>query len=261
MDATEWDVALRKAGFSGVDVDIRGDRQESKEPVSLIISTTPIAALPTLPTLVIVSTGTERSDDLATSIQNAFASAGHKSTIVDWNSTTKADFTDRYCICLAEWETPILADLTDFNWDKLHEVILSSTGTLWITGGGSMDTPQPMKSLMVGLARAIRNEYSGTRLAVLDLNPPESQKLDQSVTAVLKVALSHMQGDGADGEFAARDGTVFVPRVERLLNVDSSLRKYEAKGEVSHSPPYIVVEFAFLEGWRLSENIFLSHEA
>lgn len=232
MDASEWDVALRKAGFSGVDNDIRGDREESKEPVSLIISTTPAATTTALPTFVIVSTGTQKSDELATCIHETFASSGHKSTIVNWDAAANADFTDRYCICLAEWESPILVSLTDSNWDKLHQVIISSSGTLWVTGGGSMDTPQPMKSLMVGLARAIRNEYTGARLAVLDLNPPESQKIDESATAVFKVALGHLQGDGADGEFAARDGTIFVPRVERLLNVDSSLRKYEAKGEL-----------------------------
>ncbi|KAF2162689.1 hypothetical protein M409DRAFT_68977 [Zasmidium cellare ATCC 36951] len=41
LDVLEWAFALKKAGYSGVDLDIRGDCEGSKEPVSLIVSTKP----------------------------------------------------------------------------------------------------------------------------------------------------------------------------------------------------------------------------
>jgi hypothetical protein len=68
LDAEEWNVALKKAGFSGVDVDVRGDRDTSKEPVSLIISTKPETMAPRLPSCLVITTGTAASNKLANSL-------------------------------------------------------------------------------------------------------------------------------------------------------------------------------------------------
>ncbi|KAE8834902.1 hypothetical protein PTNB85_06235 [Pyrenophora teres f. teres] len=231
LDAEEWNVALKNAGFSGVDVDVRGDRDTSKEPVSLIISTKPEKTKSSLPSCLVITTGTEISNKLAHTLQQTFASAGHDISIAQWNDITRAGVEGKYCLCLAEWEDVILANLTDENWGRLREVVLSSAGTLWITGGGALDTPDPMKSLMVGLARAIRNEDAGVRLACLDLEAPSAIDFEKASQATLKVAQAYIRGDGTEGEFAARGDKVHVPRVERTLKVDASLRKYEAKGD------------------------------
>ncbi|KAL6167888.1 Highly reducing polyketide synthase alt5 [Exserohilum turcicum] len=231
LDADEWNAALKLAGFSGVDVDIRGDRDSSKEPVSLIISTKPSKAACKLPSCVVISTGTEASDHLAYSIQKTFSSAGNETSIAKWTNITKAHVLGKYCICLAEWEEPMLVDLTDENWDRLREVVLSSQGAMWITGGGAYDTPCPMKSLMVGLARAIRNENANVRLVCVDLEAPRAIDFEKASQMTLKIAQAHVEGDGTEGEFAARGDLVHVPRVERALEVDAWLRKYEAKGD------------------------------
>ncbi|TEA15218.1 Highly reducing polyketide synthase alt5 [Colletotrichum sidae] len=234
MDVDEWNTALNLAGFSGVDVDIRGDGEESEEPVSLIVSTKPAKETPALPDFTVVSTGTAASEQLAQAIQTRFASSGQTVSVAQWATVSEADVAGKYCLCLAEWEDAILATLTDDNWERLRRVVLgSSAGTLWITGGAAMDCPEPLKSLMVGLARAIRNEDAGVRLATLDLEPASTVDLDVARAAenVFKVALGHVRGDGLEGEFAARGDTVYVPRVERTPDVDASLRKYEANGQ------------------------------
>ncbi|KAF6826616.1 polyketide synthase [Colletotrichum plurivorum] len=231
LDVEEWNTALNLAGFSGVDVDIRGDREASKEPVSLIISTKPAKEAPAPSEFVIVSTASEASEKLAQSIQAQFSSAGQKISTVQWTEVSEAQVNGKYCLSLAEWENPVLANLTDDNWEKLRQVILGSAGTLWVTGGAAMDCPEPMKSLMVGLSRAIRNEDAGVRLATLDLETSDKINFEEAAKNVLKVALGHACSDSFDGEYAARDRTVYVPRVERTLNIDGSLRKYEAKGQ------------------------------
>ncbi|KAI4710994.1 Type I Iterative PKS [Alternaria sp. Ai002NY15] len=231
LDAEEWNVALKLAGFSGVDVDIRGDRETSKEPVSLLISTKPETTSPSLPPCLVITTGTEATDRLASAIQRAFASAGHDTSIAQWNDISKAHVEGKYCLCLAEWDDAVLANLTDDDWVRLREVVLSSQGALWITGGGALDTPSPLKSLMVGLARAIRNEDAGVRLACLDLEASSTIDFERAAQNTLKVAYEHIRGDGTEGEFAARGDMVYVPRVERTMEVDASLRKYEAKGD------------------------------
>lgn len=232
LDAEEWNTALLKADFSGVDLDVRGDREESKEPVSLIVSTKPdTSRVKPATEYAILSSGTENSDKLAAVLQSSLCSAGLKASISDWSSLTELNVRDKYCISLVEWEDPLLANLTSEGWSTLRQIISGSSGTLWITGGAAMDCSHPMQSLMVGLARAIRNEDAGVVLATLDIETPDLINVKESSESILKLALDHSRGDSLDGEYALRGKTIFVPRVERTPSVDAALRRYESKGE------------------------------
>lgn len=233
MDVGEWEAALRKADFSGVDMDVRGDRETSNEPVSLIVSTKPATSRPQPASgYAIVSGSSAQSKKLATDLQSTFARAGLNASVTERGAFTEADIADKYCISFAEWDRAILATLTNDDWEKLRQMLDKSAGTLWITGGAAMDCTHPMQSLMVGLSRAIRNEDAGTLLATLDIDAPESLKdVEAAADAILRVAVDHSRGDREDGEFASRGKTIFVPRVERVPQIDASLRRYEAKGE------------------------------
>lgn len=238
MDVDEWNAALKKADFSGVDMDVRGDCETSNEPVSLIVSTKP-ATSRTQPAsrYAVIHTNTEKSKILAAAIQSTFQKAGLDINSVEWSTCTAPDTADRYALCLAEWEFPVLANLTDENWERLRNVIHGSVGTLWITGGAAMECTHPMQSLMVGLSRAIRNEDAGGLLATLDIEAPELlddiNSLNLAADSILRVAREHSRADPSlqDHEFAARGSTIYVPRVERVQAVDSSLRTYESRGD------------------------------
>ncbi|TDZ74704.1 Highly reducing polyketide synthase alt5 [Colletotrichum trifolii] len=112
-DVDEWNTALSLAGFSGADVDIRGDGEESEEPVSLIVSTKFAKETPALSGFTVVSTGTAASEQLAQAIQTRFASSGQTVSVTQWATVSEADVAGKYCLCLAEWEDAILASLTD----------------------------------------------------------------------------------------------------------------------------------------------------
>ncbi|GIZ43160.1 hypothetical protein CKM354_000639800 [Cercospora kikuchii] len=232
LDVPEWDAALKQAGYSGVDLDVRGDREGSKEPVSLIVSTkTAASAEQECAEFAIIRTADSASVKLAEAIASALKTEKSDCTILEWPNVSVQDVKDTYCICLAEWQEPLLADISEDNWTTLRELMQSSAGTLWVTGGAAMDCLEPHQSLMVGLARAIRNENAGIRLATLDIDIHENVNAAESAVAITKVAKSHSRGETADGEYAARGSLVYLPRVERTLDVDASLRKYEARGE------------------------------
>lgn len=233
MDVGEWETALKKADFSGVDMDVRGDRETSIEPVSLIVSTKPATSRPKpASSYAIVSSGSAQSRTLAIALQTSLESAGLNASITEWGCYRDADVAGKYCISFEEWDSTLLASLTDDNWTKLRQMLDKSAGTLWITGGAAMDCTHPMQSLMVGLSRAIRNEDAGALLATLDIDAPDTLKdIDAVADAILRVAVDHSRGDREDGEFASRGKTIFVPRVERVPKMDASLRRYEAKGE------------------------------
>lgn len=232
LNVAEWDAALRKAEFVGVDLDARGDGEASQEPISLIVSTRPLVSQPPLATrFAIINSGTPASNQLCEALRVLISSAGLEASVLDWHAATSRDVKDKYCLSFAEWEHPILAHLTDENWEILRQIILGSSGTLWITGGASMETSKPLNSLMFGLSRAIRNENPGLLLATLDIDSPESLNVKEAASAILRVAIDHSRGNSMDTEFALRGTTVFVPRVQRSPNMDVSLRVHEGQGE------------------------------
>ena len=237
LDVPEWDAALKKAGYSGVDLDVRGDREGSKEPVSLIVSTKPVVQQQqTQIKFAVIQTADPASVDLANAIVAALKKECVNAVTLDWQHFCEQDIADTYCISLVEWQEPILTNVSQEDWDALRQLVLKSAGTLWVTGGAAIDCVEPHKSLMVGLSRAIRNENAGALLATLDIDTARSIDVAESSTSVAQVALSHSRGETADGEYASRGSSIFVPRVERTTAVDASLRRYEAKGEPETTP-------------------------
>jgi hypothetical protein len=214
-----------------VDLDIRGDSNTSKEPVSLLVSTKPLSSQPKEASeFVIISTRGILTTALCSNIQNIFQSHGQDPPSCYWDELKESDVAGKYCICLAEWEDPLLAQISDADWEILRSLFLAAQGTLWITGGAAMDCPRPLGSLMVGLTRAIRNENANLSIATLDIDLPGSP-MDLSSAAIYEVAIGHSRADSSDHEYATRNGIVFVPRVTKTPSVNKQLLEYESKGE------------------------------
>ena len=247
LSVPEWDTALRKAEFTGVDLDARGDGAQSLEPISLIVSTKqePVDVSRSLfqtPSTTIIHTGTPTSIQLSQLLVPILLSQGvPEVSAVAWRDLLPGQdqhVKGRYCISLVEWESVLLADtsLTDADWEILQYVVLHSAGTLWVTGGVSLETcpdgQPPYSSLMVGLARAIRNENPDLVLATVDVDvafmePLAQDKLAQSLA---RIGLAQSRGTSSETELALRlngngpHATVFVPRIRRSPTVDASLQ-------------------------------------
>jgi hypothetical protein len=168
---------------------------------------------------------------LCSEIRKNFESHGFKPSLLEWGAFAASEIAGKYCICLAEWEDPILAQISGEEWASLRNLVLTAKGTLWITGGAAMDCSRPFGSLMIGLSRAIRNENANVSIATLDTDQPDCLVMDISSAAIYKVAISHSCGDSADHEYALRDGMIYVPRVTKAPSLNKRLLEYESKGE------------------------------
>jgi SAM-dependent methyltransferase len=232
LDVDEWDRVLKQADFSGVDLDVRGDCDTSLEPVSLLVSTKAAVRPQPSQAFAIIRPSGEPAAKLAAQLETALKGLKSDVSVFNWTSLSPSAIQGKYCICLSEWEEPLLATISDEDWSKFRTLISTADGTLWVTGGAAMECARPHGSLMVGLSRAIRNENSNILLATLDVDVKESgADLAKSAMAIRDVALSHSRGNLVDHEFAARGRTVYIPRVEKAPQLDSRVRRYKAQGE------------------------------
>ncbi|KAI0569631.1 Beta-ketoacyl synthase domain-containing protein [Pyrenophora tritici-repentis] len=233
LNVPGWDVSLKKAGFSGVDMDMQGVNVESREPMSLIVSTkSPVSKVNGISAskYTIITTGTPICTAFADSIRLALDMENSETDIIAWSDFKTEDIQGSYCISLAEWDAPILATITDEDWQKLHTLMYKSLGTLWMTAGAAMDTPNPSASLMTGLARVFRHEHDNLAFATMDVELADSIDLPIASAAVMRVAITHSHATQSDSEFAARGPVIYVPRVERASNMSSMLPDLKAHG-------------------------------
>ncbi|EQB46130.1 hypothetical protein CGLO_14878 [Colletotrichum gloeosporioides Cg-14] len=73
-------------------------------------------------------------------------------------------------VSLLELEQPMLADLSESDFQAIQSLILQSKRILWVTGGGD----DPSFYIVDGLARTVANEKASLRFQTLHLSSPSS---------------------------------------------------------------------------------------
>ncbi|KAL8992696.1 MAG: hypothetical protein Q9169_006904 [Polycauliona sp. 2 TL-2023] len=123
---------------------------------------------------------------------------------------------DQDIISLLDVESPFLASATEADFAALQSFIThcQGTGLLWITKAAQVDCRDPDYSLILGMARSIRNEL-GMKFATCELDDLDSA---DSLSAMVKVLgefrLHHSDSDHmSDLEYAYADGRIQISRV------------------------------------------------
>lgn len=171
---------------------------------------------PVFDTDVVLLTGsTAPPDSWLTGVQITIAAlTGTMPTIQSVNEAVLAE--GKICILIEGTDHPLLASPDLAQFQAIKAICTRSKGLLWITRGGAVDCESLDASLTVGFLRSLRAEYSGKRLATLDLDPSQAPWSSGSVDTVANVfgRLFDYSVDASskDFEFADREGVVHIPR-------------------------------------------------
>ncbi|KAF0329991.1 hypothetical protein GQ607_002758 [Colletotrichum asianum] len=123
--------------------------------------------------------------------------AGSASGVNDSDSSSPA-----VVVSLLELEHPMLADLSERDFQALQSLILQSERILWVTGGGD----DPSFYVVDGLARTVANEKASLRFQTLHLSSPSSASGPSLAGRILA-------SDTPDKEFREVQGLLQTSRV------------------------------------------------
>ncbi|TGJ75299.1 hypothetical protein E0Z10_g11026 [Xylaria hypoxylon] len=116
-------------------------------------------------------------------------------------------------LVMDELVSPVLANISENNWDRLKVLISLGKPVLWVTTGAQTGhVNEPENSMVQGLFRVVRREDPGVRLFTLDVQSPASLDSHWAIKRVLRTVLLN-GGLIPDNEYAERDGMLMVPRV------------------------------------------------
>ncbi|KAL8907696.1 MAG: hypothetical protein Q9207_001265 [Kuettlingeria erythrocarpa] len=252
LSIDSWHRVLQRTGFSGVDAEIHDCESEELYSFSVITSTASSGAPIFDSDVVLVTGSTAPPDSWLTGVQITIAAlTGTMPVIRSVNEPGIAE--GKICILIEGTDRPLLARPDQAQFQAIKAICTTSKGLLWITRGGAVDCENLDASLTVGFLRSLRAEYSGKRLATLDLDPSQPPWSGESVDTVASVfgrIFDYSVDDASkDFEFPDRGGIVHIPRyykdVERnkavFLEPDSEpVATLEPFGQ-SHRPLRMII--------------------
>ncbi|EXM19870.1 hypothetical protein FOTG_12105 [Fusarium oxysporum f. sp. vasinfectum 25433] len=178
----QWDDALKRTGFTGVDTHTVGHNQT--QPMCLWVSMArdekvdllrePLTVVPEKQqSLVVVGGKSLGTMDLVEKTKSLVApfyqTTSHFRSIEALNDITEDQFPEGSSVlCLTELDEPVLRTVTDPKLDGLKTLWARGRNILWVTKGAASE--QPYNNMVVGLARSIRQEYPSITLQTVDLD-------------------------------------------------------------------------------------------
>jgi NADPH:quinone reductase-like Zn-dependent oxidoreductase len=235
-----WDRVLRQTGFNGVETEVHDCNDEELYSFSAIVSTAD-SQIPKFNSDVVLvtqnSTPISWLDALQTSIAKVTGVVPSVSPLEGIKGNSKSIY-----IFLGEIEGTLLKNLGSAQFEAIKALCTTSKGVLWVSRGGAVDCEQVDASMHVGFLRCLRWEYSGKRLASVDLDPkqkPWSLEFIPTITEVFgKVFCDWSDADDIDFEFADRDGLISVLRYHKDISTDTAAFPNAAELAVPKMEPY-----------------------
>lgn len=116
-------------------------------------------------------------------------------------------------ISFMELEKPWLQDITEADFAWLKQLVHTSGGIIWVTGGAG--STRPDLSLFQGLARSLRAEDESRRYVAVDFSHPPVLDADAAAAMIVKVYTQSFveKRKPSDSEFVEKDGMLWIKRL------------------------------------------------
>ncbi|KAF2108586.1 hypothetical protein BDV96DRAFT_504431 [Lophiotrema nucula] len=224
LSTHQWQTFLTRAGFSGVEAELRDyESEDDMHTLSTIISSVPTPALK-LPEGGVVVVTSSRSPPPTTWLEGLRKSVAHVTggeipALQTIESVSASSFRNKACIFVGEADQPLLHNMDDAAFRGIKAMTTNCKSLLWVTRGGAADYENPEMSLVSGFLRVLRSEYAGHSFISLDLDPSQPAWSESTASAILYMVRTSMavgeEGSSTvqENEFALRNGLLLVPRL------------------------------------------------
>ncbi|KAI0453135.1 hypothetical protein F5B21DRAFT_505692 [Xylaria acuta] len=238
---SEWDVALKEAGFSTADIKLPDTDSLSAHRMSVLISTRHEEQDFRSRDVMIVTPEdcTSPTSTLASLIRCEFERLG-SSAEVRGIQTAAASAPGKTVVSLLEYEKPFLEEIGADQFEQAKQILLHSAELLWVTRSNSDERPgHPSRRIISGLLRCLKTEDASRRLYELHFCRAAAPDIDSAARTICRRLCSFWgakQFLPEEMETVEQDGAFCIPRYlpEPILNRSLSLKEPGAAPEVEN---------------------------
>lgn len=134
-------------------------------------------------------------------------------------------------LILDETISPVLASVSESQWQEIRRIILRGNRLCWITEGSQMNVTKPENALVHGMFRTIRGEDRSAELVTLDVEHSESPATYIAVERVLRSMLKAPSKAPIESEFVERGSIIHVNRITPDEPINSARNNDKQGGE------------------------------
>lgn len=248
----EWDEALRRTGFSGVD-SVTPDLDQLPYPLSVIVTQatddrvnflrqplsiqSPDLSIPNLTILGGTTSDSLRLIGEIIGISSAFVDKINRIDSLEF--VAEAYIPDQGSVLgLIDLDKPVLSSVTTERINALKQLFSQSKSVLWVTRGSRDDNP--WSNMTVGLGRTLLLELPHLSLQFLDLGRTSKRDARTFTEALLRFEAANAWGNNGgdlgalwsvEPEIAFDQGTELIPRLK--LDSKRNARYNSGKRQIS----------------------------
>ncbi|KAG4437379.1 hypothetical protein IFR05_007143 [Cadophora sp. M221] len=228
-----WFHDLESHGLTFLEVLTQTSSGTESRPSALVISSMPRHSTSESLKVVIIEPNdkTLTSGSMCCSLTEQLLQLGHIVTKTSLGSVVEPS--GKIFISLLEVNTPFLSSQSRQEFAALKNLIMNSSGILWITRGGLKNGPSlPDHSTATGLFRTIRSETPHLRVFNLDLSLTSdmtSQELNSLIVNVFATSFSEEAGPITEYEYVEDQGVIYIPRLVQDSVMNDSFKDTNAE--------------------------------
>ncbi|KAI0157191.1 hypothetical protein GGR52DRAFT_582973 [Hypoxylon sp. FL1284] len=241
----EWDEALKQSGFTGTDLVIRDYENDACHLFSIMLSTVrenPESAHHqsstveteadntmnhnhgdgTMRHIVFIIDG-ENENQLV--LVEGLAMKFNAAEVVYLNDLRNVQFSpDDIVVSLLEVERPLLASISEEDFQGVQHSINSSRNLVWVASARPQETTYSYSCAMTGLFRTIRAEASEKRISTLAVESDECVTAETLAGHLDHVIATSGESTTSEVEFIVRNGHIMSGRMIEDVEFDDAVR-------------------------------------
>lgn len=236
----EWDIVLRGAGFAGITT-ILQDREVADicgQSIMVAENNEAMGLQDADGKIHIISSAATQS--LATALQSRITSDfGYENcSIVGLLELSNTELIYDTCISLIDLEKPLLAQLTEQQYNDLNHIIATSDGVLWLSGDFQKD---PSQYMITGLIRTVRWERdldapNLITLAAAEPRPADDQFIESILSVFKHQFVDNINDESKNAEYFLKDNELLTNRLIDAQNVNGFIHSNFAEADPKQGP-------------------------
>lgn len=134
-------------------------------------------------------------------------------------------------VMLADFESPLLPNITEQEFLGLQQILSSASKLLWISAGGLLAGKKPEFAMASGLMRSFSSEQMSTNVVTIDFDKENTSTADIAhITSEIIVKQTEMAGT-LENEYCVSEGKLFISRLvsEESINSVYSMDERDVK--------------------------------
>ena len=222
----DWSAALKKSGFSGVDIHFFDFPDKKSQNVSVLVATALGADTNGTNSddklTIILEKESKFQSDLAGSLQAVLKErSGVMPSLISVDEIVNTDLSKSLCLFLPDVEGPFLENLDEKTHKALQQLTHSAKSLLWLNQGGG-PTPRNAKAdLVTGFARAIRAENPMIKFVTLSFdNIASPVSAAESTWNIVSTCFRKGISQSSENALYEKDDIYYIGRITEANGMD-----------------------------------------